>query len=284
MSSLTWFLLPVRSLQEGAGRRIGEQTEQLWSLIKPFCKRARYMTKAHWYDAMNGAFWALTLRKQRPAPAVLQGRRKHNDKQLGELREGVGACAAGVVAEILAMYPSPCPSCSPAEECRKAVAQLEVAARLQGVVNLEEAEATLLKHENDPGEKPDLDEQYVEVSEKVRQFRYVRKEGGALVAAAPGNVGIHLAGAANDESKLQKLINKQSALASKLGMGLKPWERDSSRYKAGLVKMCQRIIAQRQQVVQDQVMKRKLILQKLEHAESGKNANKLRKSAAAVAV
>ena len=268
MSSLTWSLLPVRSMQEGAGRRIGEQTEQLWSLIKPFCKRARYMTKAHWYDAMNGAFWALTLRKQRPAPAVLQGRRKHNDKQLGELREGVGACAAGVVAEILAMYPSPCPSCSPAEECRKAVAQLEVAARLQGVVNLEEAEATLLKHENDPGEKPDLDEQYVEVSEKVRQFRYVRKEGGA----------------ANDESKLQKLINKQSALASKLGMGLKPWERDSSRYKAGLVKMCQRIIAQRQQVVQDQVMKRKLILQKLEHAESGKNANKLRKSAAAVAV
>ena len=76
-------------LQEGAGRRIGEQTEQLWSLIKPFCKKARYMTKARWHDAFNAAFWALTLRKQGPAPAVLEGRLKQNGKHLGELREGI---------------------------------------------------------------------------------------------------------------------------------------------------------------------------------------------------
>ena len=73
------------SLQLGAGRRIGEQTEQLWSLIKPVCKKARYMTKARWHDAMNSAFWAITLRKQRPAPSVLQSRLKQNCTHLGEM-------------------------------------------------------------------------------------------------------------------------------------------------------------------------------------------------------
>ena len=92
--SLTWpRVVPVRFSQEGAGRRIGEQTEQLWSLIKPFCKKARYMTKAHWHDALNAAFWMLTLRKQGPAPAVLEGRVKQNRRHLGELREGLGTCA-----------------------------------------------------------------------------------------------------------------------------------------------------------------------------------------------
>ena len=72
-------------MQLGQGRRIGEQTEQLWALIKPFCKRARYMTRAHWQDGLNLLLWQLTLRKQRTMAATLQGKVERNAKKIGEL-------------------------------------------------------------------------------------------------------------------------------------------------------------------------------------------------------
>jgi len=75
---------PSRSMQEGAARRVGEQTESLWSLIKPFAKRARYMTKAHYVDSMNLALYRLTLRKQRDMAKLLQFQWNENEKKIGE--------------------------------------------------------------------------------------------------------------------------------------------------------------------------------------------------------
>ncbi len=69
---------------EGAGRRHGEQTEQLWSLLKPYAKIARYMAWHHFWDGINMVFTAITLRAQASFPATLRGRLKHTVEKLGE--------------------------------------------------------------------------------------------------------------------------------------------------------------------------------------------------------
>ncbi|MCX6043446.1 MAG: hypothetical protein NTV69_20235 [Caldilinea sp.] len=56
-------------LQEGVGRRVGEQTEQFWSLIKAFAKIGRYLSWYRWWDGMNLLFWVITLRAQSGAQA-----------------------------------------------------------------------------------------------------------------------------------------------------------------------------------------------------------------------
>lgn len=60
--------------QEGAARRVGEQTEELWSEIKKFCKVARYMTHANWRDCMDMLFLLLSFRKQWNFPKMLEAR------------------------------------------------------------------------------------------------------------------------------------------------------------------------------------------------------------------
>jgi hypothetical protein len=67
-----------------AGRRVGEQTEQFWSLIKPFAKIARYMSWHRWWDGMNLLFWALTLRAQANFPSMLKGSINNTLDKLGE--------------------------------------------------------------------------------------------------------------------------------------------------------------------------------------------------------
>lgn len=69
---------------EGVGRRVGEQTEVLWSEIKPFFKIARYMTRAHWWDNYNCLLWLLSLRKQERFPAMLADRIARIDTKVGE--------------------------------------------------------------------------------------------------------------------------------------------------------------------------------------------------------
>lgn len=73
-------------LQEGAGRRVGEQTEHLWSVTKPFTKRGRYATKAHWVDGLNNLLRRLSLRKQIDFPKLLEGKLKRLPKTEGERR------------------------------------------------------------------------------------------------------------------------------------------------------------------------------------------------------
>jgi hypothetical protein len=72
-------------MQDGVARRVGEQTEALWSLTKPFHKRARYMTPAHWQDNTNQLFWQLTLRKQKHFPRMLERKLIRIKKKIGKL-------------------------------------------------------------------------------------------------------------------------------------------------------------------------------------------------------
>ena len=68
----------------GVGRRVGEQTEVLWSSVKPFFKIARYMTRARWWDNYNCLLWLLSRRKQERFPLMLYNRITRIDKKLGE--------------------------------------------------------------------------------------------------------------------------------------------------------------------------------------------------------
>jgi hypothetical protein len=62
---------------------VGEQSEHLWSLLKPFARLARYMTRAHWHDGFNLLLDLLTLSRLLTFPALLQQRRAANKKKLG---------------------------------------------------------------------------------------------------------------------------------------------------------------------------------------------------------
>ena len=68
----------------GVGRRVGEQTEVLWSSVKTFFKIARYMTRAHWWDNYNCLLWLLSRRKQERFPVMLHNRINRINKKLGE--------------------------------------------------------------------------------------------------------------------------------------------------------------------------------------------------------
>ena len=71
---------------EGAGRRIGEQTEHLWAATKPFAKRARYMTLRNWWDSYNALFRLLTFIRQRDSAAVLERKIKNNLNKISKFQ------------------------------------------------------------------------------------------------------------------------------------------------------------------------------------------------------
>ncbi len=77
--------------REGAGCRVGEQTEQLWAKMKPFSKIARYMAIHHFWDNMNLLFEAITLKTQANFPSTLVRRVNKNKAKLG--RKGVSWAA-----------------------------------------------------------------------------------------------------------------------------------------------------------------------------------------------
>ena len=68
----------------GAGRRVGEQTEQLWAKMKPFAKIARYMCFHNWWDGMNFLLQGIARKTQAKMPATLLRRITSNETKLGE--------------------------------------------------------------------------------------------------------------------------------------------------------------------------------------------------------
>ena len=69
---------------DNAGRRIGEQSESVWSIIKAFAKRARYMTYRNWWDGYNFFFEFLTAVRQRDMAQTLQRKLKNIEVKIGE--------------------------------------------------------------------------------------------------------------------------------------------------------------------------------------------------------
>ena len=73
-------------VQEGAGGRVGEQTEHLWSATKPFAKIARYMSRARWQDGFNLLLELLTRIKQQAFPNLISQKITATGKKLGTWR------------------------------------------------------------------------------------------------------------------------------------------------------------------------------------------------------
>ena len=82
----------------GAGRRVGEQTEQFWAKVKPYSKLARYMSFHHYWDGYNMLLDAITFTAQANFVATLLRRIKQNEEKLGEqggMRGGWGRALSG---------------------------------------------------------------------------------------------------------------------------------------------------------------------------------------------
>jgi hypothetical protein len=81
-------------VQEGVGRRVGEQSEWVWSRGKPLFMLIRYMTHAHWWDAINSWLALLSKQLQHELPEVLQKRLKAIDACIGEAQQHKWAASA----------------------------------------------------------------------------------------------------------------------------------------------------------------------------------------------
>ncbi len=60
--------------REGTGRRVGEQSEQLWALVKHASQLARYMTLAHRTEFLEDTFRLVSDTKQRNFVDMLKNR------------------------------------------------------------------------------------------------------------------------------------------------------------------------------------------------------------------
>ncbi|KAJ9525459.1 hypothetical protein QJQ45_003135 [Haematococcus lacustris] len=88
---------------KGTAFRVGEQTEQAWSRLKPLGKTTRYMTLGHRSDVIQSALSAIALEKQSKMVELLDGchtnmvtKQEEVAKKLSKLREQ--ALAEGVTS------------------------------------------------------------------------------------------------------------------------------------------------------------------------------------------
>jgi hypothetical protein len=70
-------------MQKGVGHRVGEQSEQVWSQIKPFALIARYMTQAHWWQGYSLVFDLLSRLKQCALPELLDKKMRNTHTAIG---------------------------------------------------------------------------------------------------------------------------------------------------------------------------------------------------------
>jgi hypothetical protein len=70
-------------MQANAARRVGEQTEQLWAMLRPLSKKVRYMSPAHWQDCMDNALLLLSRLKQGDFAKLLKRKLDNNTRKLG---------------------------------------------------------------------------------------------------------------------------------------------------------------------------------------------------------
>jgi hypothetical protein len=263
-------------MQAGAGRRIGEQTEQLWAKIKAFTQLARYMTRAHFQDGFNMLFDFITTRRQPLAATVLAGRLQRNDKKQGERQLGEPTCTAVLEAR------TPTPSIMCAVECTMELQTLVSDARDNGVTDLDVALANLVEYERRPADAKTRVEELVELLEKKASIDNIHDNGARHILVQPGNVGLNLNRKANDTDAYSAMNMKINRLESAMGIVVR-YTRDHPEYQQGLTLVRERLVRHYQGVLEAQVFKRKRLTQEAEQNLAGKkNSNKIKKSMRAV--
>lgn len=124
-----------------------------------------------------------------------------------------------------------------------------------------------------------LKAQYVEVLMKIRSQDAMSKEKAVFPLLMPGNAGIHVHKRSADDEARRKLVNLRNRLEGQLQLDFgKVWDTSCAEYKEGLEELAGTVVTKYQIRIEEQVFKRKLLLQNLRESDSGKNAHKLRKS------
>lgn len=234
--------------QVGAARRVGEQTEELWSEIKKFCKVARYMTHANWRDCMDMLFLLLSLRKQWNFPKMLAARILRIDAKIGT--------------------------------CKLEKKKIEDDARAQGVTDLDAAMSDLDGGEGASQADLSTAAQYVIVVMKLDALDNISHRRAAIDILLPDNIGINM-DRRSDSGVRARLVNARGSFEVTLTLAgnmqpAQPWEVDSPEYKEAEEEVKQHTLQHFQRLIEDQVFKYSQIKQELSRLESGKNGHALK--------
>ena len=273
----------------GVGRRVGEQTEVLWSTVKPFFKIARYMTFAHWWDNYNCLLWLLSLRKQERLPVMLESRIKRINEKKGEIfvsflltLQSLATFPSGNLSLLLFMVPLLTlflPHCPPFTVAFMSdILKLHSEAALHGVHDLEAALQSMESSNSTTAASLSLAAKYVEVLLIVDSLKSMADHKAVYPLLMPRNTGIHLHGAAIDDVskvKYRRLLAKyQTELNLPFGEN---WAETRLEYKDALKELCEHYTKHYAREIENEVFKRKLVEKELSHSEGSNNASKNRK-------
>ncbi|KAG7672377.1 hypothetical protein NADE_001807 [Nannochloris sp. 'desiccata'] len=232
--------------QEGTGRRVGEQTESWWAIIKAWCKRARYMSPRQWWDGLNRMYLLLTRQKQQGFPLMLEKKLDRNKKKK--------------------------------ESCRKELEALKREAAQNGVHDCDAALQVLTQLEGENATSLSDAAKYVEARLQMDSHNGLLVHKAAFPLHLPGNAGIHLHKRATDAAEKRRLEKYLDAATVKLGiLPGNHWQASSPEFAAGLAELRTNVIVRYQGSVELMVFKRKQILLEKARNDSGKNAKKIEK-------
>jgi hypothetical protein len=152
---------------------------------------------------------------------------------------------------------------------------LEAEALEHGVDNLQAAVEFLESGESGPRATLGLPGQLVEALIKLRSLDGLILHKAAYPILLPNNTGIHLHEKGNNEGDRSKLVTRRNQLLRDLQVELgQVWSEDSQEYKGGLEELREYVLDRYRAQIEDQVFKRKMMLQEAQQVESGKNAAK----------
>ena len=162
------------------------------------------------------------------------------------------------------------------------MAKVVAAAAAAGVTDLHAALAELAALESSLGERLSAAERYVEAREQEDSLTNIAAHGTSMLLLDSTTAGLELNHKGSDASILARVREKLRQAATKLSLGLGGWEKGSALYQAALRSLRRRAIEKYQELVEQQVFKRKILIQRMDRIESGNSGNKLRKTVASL--
>ncbi|KAL4458333.1 hypothetical protein ABPG75_013198 [Micractinium tetrahymenae] len=222
-----------------AGARVGEQTEHLWALLKPFSKLVRYMSVHRWFDGINLALQSITRKRLAAFGALLRQRINNCGKKL--------------------------------ENCKQVLTEVRAEAAQHGVRDLDAAERELAPSDSVP-QKLSAGARYVESLLKLGGHDGLYNSKAALTLALPGSTGVQVHSNVADPAKRAKLAAEKDRAASAAGVGVADddWSPGMPEYQAGAAELRTFKLRQLERQIEERVFKRKVLMHNQEQAESGK--------------
>lgn len=258
------------TVQDGVGRRVGEQTEALWSILKALSKIARYMTPAHWWDTYNLAMEHISKRRLELFFPMMVRKVKRNQERLRECRKKAKPDLSTCMHSFHSL-------CIAEQDIPKDMENLREEAARHGILDLPAAQAVLEATEDEAIGSMSLAARYVEALKAEGTKVAMLHNKAMLCDELPGNVGIHAHEKATEEG-LEKHRAKLKEMAFQLGVfDGNHWTADMPEYQAGLKELRRAKTRKFQMQIEAEVFKRQQLKERIERDES-KNIDNLRAS------